>query len=1555
MRVIAAWICTLLLAGCTGKDGESSPTDTDTDTPGTTDTAPPLRDQDGDGVYEDVDCNDLDPAVYPGAVEVCDHRDNDCNRNVDEGLAVSIWYADADADGFGDPAQVTEDCAQPEGHVATAGDCDDSDMRFNPSADENDCTDPNDYNCDGSVGYADADADGWPACRECDDDAIAVNPGSAEVCDGIDNNCDGVVDTDALDARPWYVDADGDGFGDDTTVVVACEGPEGAVLYGGDCDDGDPAYNPGAVESDCTDPNDYNCDGSSGYEDRDGDGYAACDAAECDDGDAAVNGAATERCDTIDNDCDTLVDEADAEDATTWYADVDADGFGDAALELAACEQPIGFVASDTDCDDADGRYNPGAEEACSDSEDYNCDGSIGYADADADGYAACLECDDGDPLVNPAAVEVCNAVDDNCDGVVDADAGDRPTWYYDADGDGYGDPDTAYVACVSPIAFVSLGGDCDDTDSAYNPAATEDDCTDANDYNCDGSTGYADGDGDGYAACLDCADDDAERHPGAEEACNGEDDDCDGTIDVGAVDATAFYVDGDGDGYGSTDVAATACTQPEGTATVTGDCDDTDETFNPAADEGDCTDPNDYNCDGSTGYADLDGDGYAACDPDECDDRNADVYAGATEYCNGIDDNCNGVTDGDASVDRSTWYADADGDGYGDATRPLEACNLPPGYAAISGDCNDLSARYNPGAEESDCADPNDYNCDGLTGYADGDGDGYAACEDCDDGDADVRPGATEYCNGIDDNCNGTVDGALSVDRALWYADADADGYGSSATTTLGCSAPVGYTADDTDCDDGDGAVYPGATEYCDGLDDDCDTVADNGAADAATWYADTDTDGYGGTASTAACTQPSGYQATSTDCNDASSAVSPAATESCNSIDDDCDGATDESGSSGSTTWYLDADGDGYGLATSTISSCAVPSGYVGNDDDCNDASASISPAATESCNSVDDDCDSSVDEGAIGTTWYADGDSDGYGNPASTTVRCTVPSGHVANDDDCDDANSAISPADVEACNGYDDDCDGLSDEAGATGETTWYADADSDGYAGSDTTISACAAPSGYYASPTDCDDAEPLANPGEAEVCNDFIDNDCDGTDNGCAWSGANVVSDASLAVLGEGGDDYLGSSLAGGDLNDDGISDVAVGAYGWDTSKTHDEGIVYLWYGALGADTTASANVTLVGAGHDDAFGTGALVLADPVDGYPDLAIGANAENTNATANGAVYVFSGPITTSGDAGDATAGIYGSNANDAVGTVLGAGDFDGDGQTDLYLGVPSLDATTGNDAGAVAVFYGPLTGTLDLDTDNDVLLYGVDGGDAAGCAVAGGVDVNGDGDEDLLVGAYSNDDAATNAGAVYVVYGPVAADVDLGAADVTVTGSSESQFGYALASLGDTDADGYPELAVGADKDDAGASDAGAVYVFAGADLATATTNSDAAARQVGVTAADYVGRAVAAPGDVDGDGVPDLLFSATGFDNGATSGVGAVYLQYGPFAGSVTLSTYDMRVRGSAASDAVGYAIAGLGDTDDDGFDDFGIGATAVDDGADTSVGAWWLFLGAGL
>ena len=221
----------------------------------------------------------------------------------------------------------------------------------------------------------DADGDGFLSDVDCDDADPLVNPDAVEICDGIDNDCDDSVDIGAIDGSPFYRDDDGDGYGIDSDVVTACDAPAGYAPLSGDCDDGDTAFNPGAVETDCGDPNDYNCDNSTGLDDLDGDGFGACQ--ECDDGNASVFPGAEETCNSLDDDCNGTVDD-DPVDGDPWWRDDDGDGYGEAnGSPVQHCTGTAGWVTNNVDCDDTDAAVSPAVTVDLSDGVDNDCDGSV--------------------------------------------------------------------------------------------------------------------------------------------------------------------------------------------------------------------------------------------------------------------------------------------------------------------------------------------------------------------------------------------------------------------------------------------------------------------------------------------------------------------------------------------------------------------------------------------------------------------------------------------------------------------------------------------------------------------------------------------------------------------------------------------------------------------------------------------------------------------------------------------------------------------------------------------------------------------------------------------------------------------------------------------------------------------------------------------------------------------------------------------------------------------------------------------------------------------------
>ncbi|MFY2558204.1 MopE-related protein, partial [Corallococcus terminator] len=829
----------------------------------------------------------------------------------------------------------------------------------------------------------------------------------------------------------YYFDSDGDGFGDVDSTEQACELPFFGYVEKIDCDDYAATTYPGAPEL-CNGVDD-NCDDDVDEDNPGGDKSCATGApGVCGSGKTScTNGTLTcvqtqsasdERCDGLDNDCD---------------GDADED--------------------------------NPEGVQDCATGQQGLCNVGVTYCTG---GVVHCA------PKV-PASTEVCDDLDNDCDGQTDEGVS-LLTWYPDGDGDGYGTTGPAVQSCKQPQGYSASNTDCDDANAAL--------------------------------------------HPGASEVCDGLDNNCNAQTDEGLTTHTWFR-DADGDNFGSASTVAQSCLQPSGYVASSGDCNDANPAIQPNALE--TCDGVDNNCNATvdeglllTFYKDQDQDGYGsasqltqACtqpsghvsNANDCNDSNASIKPGGTEVCNGLDDDCDAATDEGV---QTTFYRDADNDTYGTASATIAACTAPAGYVSNTSDCNDSNDTIKPGAAET-CNGVDD-NCSGVvdegvktTFYRDEDGDTYgasgltvAACaapqgyvanaNDCNDSDASIKPGGTETCNGLDDNCSGAVDEGV---KTTFYRDEDGDTYGASGPTVAACSAPQGYVANASDCNDNSASIKPGGTEVCNGLDEDCDGVADEGVQ--TTFFRDADNDGYGTSSPTvAACSAPAGYATNASDCNDYDASIRPGAAEVCNGLDEDCDGVADEGVQ---TTFYRDADNDGYGTSSPTVAACSAPAGYVSNTSDCNDGSASIKPGATETCNGQDDDCDAAVDEG-VQLTFYRDADGDGYGTSSPTAVACSAPGGYAANASDCNDSNSSIKPGATEVCNGLDDNCSGITDEGV---QTTFYRDADGDGYGSATTTVAACSTPAGYVSNTSDCNDGSASIKPGGTEVCNGQDDN-CSG-------------------------------------------------------------------------------------------------------------------------------------------------------------------------------------------------------------------------------------------------------------------------------------------------------------------------------------------------------------------------------------------------------------------------------------------------------------------------
>jgi hypothetical protein len=1309
-----------------------------------------------------------------GTLAAVPDRGNDCS-SVD---------ADADADGVPDAAYGGDDC-------------DDADPSTSAGIAVNDSTTACMTDADGD-GYGGADpADGVTPGTDCDDADASVNPGADEVCGGLDDDCDGLLDLDDPSLDPtsyltWYRDRDGDGFGDDATATEACEAPDGHVIEGGDCDDARAASSPVGLE--------------------------ACDARDED-----------EDCDGLEDDDDPDVDAATT---TAWFVDADADGYGDASdAGVYACD-PVGSrtAAAATDCDDTTDSVNPGETEIC-DSAD---------TDEDCDGLA-----ESADPSVSASTLT---------------------TWYADADGDGYGGTSSTRACDASGTYTATTRSDCDDADASVSPAATE---------------------------VCDAAD--------ADEDCDGTVDDDDRSLDTST--ASTYYRDADGDGWAPTGAASLSLCDPSGlyAATVLGDCDDTDDAVSPDAAE-------------------------------VCDDADTD-------------DDCDGLADDDDSpvFGRTTWYADADGDGSGDSARTTSACDAAGVYTA------------------------DDYG-------------------DCDDGDPSISPLASEVCDAADtdEDCDGLADdddrSVSAATKSTWYVDADRDGYGDDSRAGASyCDATTTYTVStNTDCDDAAASISPAGTEECDSADtdEDCDGRSDDADSSASSatktrYYADADRDGYGRAtdAGALACDATSARSATAaTDCDDTTSAVSPAATEVCDTsdTDDDCDGLSDDldPGVSSATysTWYVDSDRDGYGNAALSARSCDATTTYrTSSSTDCDDTRSSVNPGASETWyDGTDGNCDGRSDY---------DRDIDGYDAEAY-------------GGEDCDDTEEDVNPSSAETWyDGVDGDCDELSDydqdydgydaetyggddcldtnaDAWPGNDETWYDGVDGDCDGANDYDQDGDGYTSDAW-SGTDCDDVDDGSYPGGTEAWFDGVDADCDGYDERLGLRSADVtISGAAISY-------QSGFPRTGGDLDGDGWDDLVVSsANGTGTYGSHS-----VIYGPITSDLSLSTVTDVVNVNSGSGAGyVGAIVQDTNGDGFDDYLIG---ENGGFIRYSYSYLLPGPITGTNTVASAitfTAG-YGSRRGGYYlgNSVADAGDVDGDGYGDFILGAPWGDygctsfeerGYTDYHCGNAFLFYGPVTASVSVDSAGaDAVLVGTRGttdlslNEQIGIAVTGAGDLDGDGFDDVAVAGTLADYSGSDSGVVWVHNGPISGSLAVTSGDASVRGDTAGdRLGTSLTVQGDIDGDGYDDLVVGAPYADEGGSDAGGAYVFYGP-LSGASGAATADVQLYGAAAGDLAGSEVSIVENIDGAGANAVVVSAPYNDLVATS-AGAVYAMVSPGTGVFYLDDAPAAVlTGRNTSDLAG-SPARSADLDGDGAGDLAIGVYA-EDLVDTNAGAVFLLFGA--
>jgi len=499
--------------------------------------------------------------------------------------------------------------------------------------------------------------------------------------------------------------------------------------------------------------------------------------------------------------------------------------------------------------------------------------------------------------------------------------------------------------------------------------------------------------------------------------------------------------------------------------------------------------------------------------------------------------------------------------------------------------------------------------------------------------------------------------------------------------------------------------------------------------------------------------------------------------------------------------------------------------------------------------------------------------------------------------------------------EVCDGVDNDGDGMVDES-------LNDDDDGDGWTPCD----------------GDCDDADADVHPYAWDEPGDGVDTNCNGLSASMPYDMSTVYT---AEMEGEAAYNAAGYCVSGdGDINGDGITDILIGANqelnGPDPGYAY-----VLYGPVSGSFDLSSADARYVGEDQYDDAGRAVAIVGDVnADGYDDILVGAPYHDDPALSSGSAYLVYGPAYGWNDLSSADAKFTGEDSGDQAGDgVAGVGDINSDGYDDILIGA-QMQSDNGYWTGTVYLMHGPIYGTIGLGMA-DAILRGDAYHEHAGETATAAGDLNADGVPDILISAqpcfYCG---GTLPGTAYVVYGPVSGTMDLYNADAKLWCDGCAYGHESVSAAGDVNGDGYDDVLVGAIGDDANGMEAGAAFLVHGPVSGVIDLANEYDAKLLGQAYRDRAG-VVSDAGDINGDGFDDFMVGAYQrpyIANAMPEGAGMAYVVLGPVSGLLELSGANIKIAGDAYGDSIGWSLDGVQDMDGDGLDDLLLGTPHAGD-----------------